>query len=272
MSWSSHLGKDDRGSRPRCVLLVDGDKEEAAARLTRLVGVDEVEVTPLDIWMPSGKPVQNGNGSWDRTPADEVELDKPTELLPRGISEALAKWWLAVSENDPRTPNWDIASTCTVKGEKGLLLVEAKAHWNEVKGSSSGKRLRASASDNTIENHGKIGLAIEEAAAGLQSATGSRWSISRDSHYQLSNRFAWSWKLAALGVPVVLVYLGFLYATDIAKGGNLFHSQDHWERVIKAHSESAVDNTCWGRWLDVNGVPLLPLIRAIEQPFQYGEG
>ena len=181
MGWSKQLGKDSRGSRPRCVLLVDGDKEEAAARLTQLVGVDEVEVTALDIWMPSGKPVQNGNGSWDRTPADEVELDKPTELLPRGISEALAKWWLAVSENDPRTPNWDIASTCTVKGEQGLLLVEAKAHWNEVKGSSSGKRLRASASDNTIENHGKIGLAIEEAAAGLQSATGSRWSISRDS-------------------------------------------------------------------------------------------
>ena len=272
MGWSSRLGKDDRGSRPRCVLLVDGDKEEVAARLTQLVGVDDVEVTGCDIWMPSGKPVQNGNGSWDTTPADEVELDKPTEFLPRGISEALAKWWLAVSENDPRTPNWDIASTCTVKGKKGLLLVEAKAHWNEVKGSSSGKRLRASASDNTIENHGKIGLAIEEAAAGLQSATGSRWKISRDSHYQLSNRFAWSWKLASLGVPVVLVYLGFLYATDIAKGGNLFHSQDHWERVIKGHCEGVVDNTCWGTRLDVNGVPLLPLIRAVEQPFQYSEG
>ena len=175
MGWLSHLGKDNRGSRPRCVLLVDGGKEGAAARLTQLVGVDEVEVTDCDTWMPFGKPVQKGDGSWDTTPADEVELDKPSELLPRGISEALANWWLAVSENDAKTPNWDIASTCTVKGEKGLLLVEAKAHWNEVKGSSSGKRLRASASDNTIENHGKIGLAIEEAAAGLQSATGSRW-------------------------------------------------------------------------------------------------
>ena len=272
MGWSKQLGKDSRGSRPRCVLLVDGDKEEAAARLTQLVDVDDVEVTPSDIWMPFGKPVRNGNGSWDTTPADEVELDKPTDLVPHTISECLKDWWLAVSENDPRTPNWDIASTCTVQDEKGLLLVEAKAHWNEVKGSSSGKRLRAPASDNTIENHEKIGRAIEEAAAGLRSATGGGWNISRDSHYQLSNRFAWSWKLASLGVPVVLVYLGFLYATDIAKGGNLFHSQDHWERVIKAHSESAVDNTCWGRWLDVNGVPLLPLIRAVEQPFQYGEG
>ena len=272
MGWSSRLGKDDRGSRPRCVLLVDGGKEEVAARLTQLVGVDDVEVTGCDIWMPSGKPVQNGNGSWDTTPADEVELDKPTEFLPRGISEALAKWWLAVSENDPRTPNWDIASTCAIKGEKGLLLVEAKAHWNEVKGSSSGKRLRGSASAGTMENHEKIGRAIEEAAAGLRSATGRTWNIGRDSHYQLSNRFAWSWKLASLGMPVVLVYLGFLYATDIAKGGNLFHSQDHWERVIKGHCEGVVDNTCWGTRLDVNGVPLLPLIRAVEQPFQYCEG
>ena len=272
MGWSKQLGKDSRGSRPRCVLLVDGDKEEAAARLTQLVGVDDVEVTPSDIWMPFGKPVRNGDGGWDTTPADEVELNKPTALLPRGIRDALANWWLAVSENDPRTPNWDIASTCTVQGEKGLLLVEAKAHWNEVKGSSSGKRLRVPASDNTIENHEKIGRAIEDAAAGLRSATGGGWTISRDSHYQLSNRFAWSWKLASLGVPVVLVYLGFLYATDIAKGGNLFHSQDHWERVVKGHCEGVVDNSCWGTRLDVSGVPLLPLIRAIRQPFQYGEG
>ena len=70
----------------------------------------------------------------------------------------------------------------------------------------------------------------------------------------------------------MLVYLGFLYATDIAKGGNLFHSQAHWEQVIKGHCEGVVDNTCWGMRLDVNGVPLLPLIRAVEQPFQPYEG
>ena len=28
----------------------------------------------------------------------------------------------------------------------------------------------------------------------------------------MSNRFAWAWKLADLGVPVVLVYLGFFRA------------------------------------------------------------
>ena len=268
MGWSNHLGKDGRGSRPRCVLLVDGGKAEVAARLTQLVGLDDVKVTRCDIWMPYGKPVQKGDGSWDTTPADEVEFDKPTDLFPHPISECLTNWWLAVSGNNPRTPNWDIASTCSIRGKKVLLLVEAKAHWNELKRSSSGKRLRESASADTTENHEKIGQAIEQAAAGLQSATGSTWNIARDSHYQLSNRFAWSWKLATLGIPVVLLYLGFLYATDIAKGGMLFYSQVHWERILKRHCEGVIDNTCWGTWLDVNGVPLLPLIRAFDQPLQ----
>lgn len=268
MGWAKRLGKDNRGSRPRCVLLVDGDKEEVAARLTRMVGVDDVTITGDDIWRPRGKPTQKIDGSWDTTPAEEVELDKPNALLPFAISECLGNWWLAVQENNPRTPNWDIASTCTVRGKKGLFLVEAKAHWNELVRSSEGKRLGKSASAGTLKNHEKIGEAIGEAAVGLRSATGGSWNIARDSHYQLSNRFAWSWKLASLGVPVVLVYLGFLYATDIAKGGNLFHSDEHWERVVKGHCEGVVDSGCWGQWLDVGGVPMLPLIRALNQPFR----
>ena len=39
---------------------------------------------------------------------------------------------------------------------------------------------------------------------GLSAATGLQWGLSRDDHYQLSNRFAWCWKLATLGIPVVL--------------------------------------------------------------------
>ncbi|MXY95227.1 MAG: hypothetical protein F4047_17315 [Caldilineaceae bacterium SB0670_bin_27] len=268
MGWTKHLGKDNRGSRPRCVLLLDGGKEEVAARLTRLVGVEDVTIAGDDIWQPRGKPVQKLDGSWDTTTAEEVELDKPTDLLPLSTSERLRNWWLAASENRPRTPNWDIASTCTIRGAKGLLLVEAKAHWNELARSSEGKRLAKSASVGTLKNHEKIGTAIEEAAVGLRAATGGSWRIARDTHYQLSNRFAWSWKLASLGTPVVLVYLGFLYATDIAKGGNLFHSEAHWERIVKGHCEGVVDSSCWGQWLDVNRVPMLPLIRALNQPFR----
>ena len=46
-----------------------------------------------------------------------------------------------------------------------------------------------------------------------------------------------------------------------------FPSEAYWENAIKSHCEGVVDNTCWGTRLDVNGVPLLPLIRALEQPF-----
>ena len=38
-SWLDCLGKDRCGSRPRCVLLVDGDKAAVAGRLTGLVGL-----------------------------------------------------------------------------------------------------------------------------------------------------------------------------------------------------------------------------------------
>ena len=53
------------------------------------------------------------------------------------------------------TPNWDITSTCTVRGEPGLLLVEAKAH--AVALDLRGKRLNRAASLNSQENHKQIG-------------------------------------------------------------------------------------------------------------------
>ena len=48
------------------------------------------------------------------------------------------------------------------------------------------------------------------------------WALSSKRHYQLSNRFAWAWKLADLRLPVVLVYLGFLKANEMRKYGEPF--------------------------------------------------
>ena len=79
--------------------------------------------------------------------------------------------------------------------------------------------------------------------------------------------FAWSWKLASLGIPVVLLYLGFLNAQDMANDGPLFRSEAEWTHVLKDHCRDAVDETCWGAWLDFAGVPLIALIRGIDQPF-----
>ena len=256
MNWWEKLGKDRRGSRPRCVLLMDGSREEVADRLTRLVSFPGVVVSPDDRWMPYGKPMRKEDKSWDKTTAAEARLDRANCLLPSEIQNKLRKWWLAARGN---TPNWDIASTCTIEGERGLLLVEAKAHGSELGESDT-------CGSKNPANRERIRLAIAEAAAGLKSATGNPWSISRDDHYQLSNRFAWSWKLASLGIPVVLVYLGFLNAQDMKR--SLFQSEADWDRVLNEYCEGIVDESCWGRILDIAGVALIPLIRGVDQQFE----
>ena len=267
MDWLNQLGRNKRGSRPRCILLMDGGREEVAGRLTRLVGLEsDVIIGDGDRWMPFGKPVQREDDSWDETPAREARVDGLTALFApdarskRELGDQLRKWWLSAPRG-ANTPNWDIASTCTIKGQRGLLLVEAKAHSAELGESGS-------FSSGNPGNRERILLAITEATAGLQAATGGPWGLSPDSHYQLSNRFAWSWKLVSLGIPVVLLYLGFLNAEDMSDRGQVFSSASQWETSLRAHSEGVVDNHCWGQWIDLNGVPLLPLIRGVDQPLR----
>ena len=95
---------------------------------------------------------------------------------------------------------------------------------------------------------------------------GRPWALSRDSHYQLSNRFAWAWKLASLGIPVVLVYLGFLSAIEMTDLGQPLRSGDEWKAVLMDHCDGIVDRKSWGEWLDIGGVPMVALVRAYDQP------
>ncbi len=111
----------------------------------------------------------------------------------------------------------------------------------------------------------RIDSAMEEANVGLQELTGGPWALSTRHHYQLSNRFAWSWKLAMLGVPVVLLYLGFLNARDMQNEGNTFQSKNDWRGTLLAYCHGVVDESCWDRILDVSGVPFMPLIGVLEQ-------
>ena len=254
MKWWEGLGKDNQGSRPRCVLLTDGNRNEVAKCLTQLVDSPSVAVSPDNEWRPCGK-----------TPVKEPQLDKSDNFVSPAIRFKLQNWWLAAPRGS-RTPTWDIASTCEIMGEQGLLLLEAKAHENEL--SVSGKTPpKLGAKPNSHKNHEKIAQAISKANDGLTKLTGNPWNLSRDTHYQLSNRFAWSWKLASLGIPVVLVYLGFLNTKDMAKNGKLFKSKADWERALINHSNGIVDNSCWGKCLDCNCTPFIPLIRVFNQPF-----
>lgn len=187
--------RERMGSKPRCHWLTHGRPEQVASRLNALAEPWGT-VSADDQWMPEGF-----------CRIEEAQLDKAGRLLPKQDCDGLRSWWLAVSRGNTRTPNWDIASTCTVDGRKGLLLIEAKAHTEELKVEDrvgAGPRNRA-----------RIAKCIKEANAALKSWTNLNWALSHEHRYQMANRFAWSWKLADLGYPVILVYLGFLGAEEM---------------------------------------------------------
>ena len=255
-AWCDQLDKT-KGSRPRCVLLVDGDRQSVALRLTDLVNDPWVEVSSDDFWMPRGKPTRDANG-WDTSPADECRLDRDRGFVRQEDRIRLRNWWLAV-ERGANTPNWDLASTCRVDGERGLLLVEAKAHTGELSDGGTAATNRA--------NLRRIGEAIREANNALAGITGGDWDLSKDHHYQLANRFAWSWKLASLRIPVVLVYLGFLHADEMREGDNRpFSNSEDWADVLKKHAQGVVDEACWETRLEVDGIPLVPMLRTLSLP------
>ena len=112
----------------------------------------------------------------------------------------------------------------------------------------------------------RIDWAIRDASAALAEETGLTWALSRDWNYQMSNRFAWAWKLADLGIPVVLIYLGFLNASDMSDQGRTFTDDADWQRVVKRHSEALFAAEVWGQRLTCGSAPLIPLIRSIEVP------
>ena len=266
-NWWEQLDKKS-GSRPRCVLLTDGRREEVAARLTNLVAVPEVVISAAERWLPGGKPVLRENGQWDTKPAREARAGELISLLPFSkarqgeIKKELLDWWLALPHRRANTPNWDIASACHINGQPGLLLVEAKAHLEELRPNPD------SCSSTNPANRKRIQQAIEQANAALSKATGNPWQLSRDHHYQLSNRFAWAWRLADLGVPVALLYLGFRNAQEMLNiDPELFQSAEQWAAAVQEYGAGVVDNNCWGQMLDIDGTPLLPLLRVYDQPF-----
>lgn len=250
---------EQRGSKPRCHLVTHGSPDEVARRLNALVA-PWAEVRPTDRWMPSG---------FDAV--EEAQLHRTPRLLDPEMSAVLRDWWLAPGSTTGKTPNLDIASTCLVQGAPGLLLIEAKAHEEELRKEEAGRILKPASADKPESqseldrraSHSKIGLAIEEASKGLTAATGHRWQISRDTCYQMSNRFAWSWKLTQLGVPVVLVYLGFIGASEMADRGAPLESAAAWERLVRTHSEPLFPGEVWDRAWYCEGQTLTPLIRTL---------
>jgi hypothetical protein len=155
--------------------------------------------------------------------------------------ENLLEWWLT-ERRGANTPNWDLAASCRLAGKQGLVLIEAKAHEGELNWGP--KLLDASATVASKANHRRIGQAIEEARVALDRVLPGTVAISRDGHYQLSNRIAYAWKLASLGVPVVLVYLGFVGDTYFKN--DYLRDADHWQRVMGGYMQGVMTHSMVG--------------------------
>jgi hypothetical protein len=229
--------REFKGSRFRCLLLTHQPKPRVVAFLNSLVR-PHATVGEDDVFMPEGL-------CWP----EEARLGETPGFLSDKHRILVTDWWLAVPER-ANTPNWDIVATCKVAGHKGLLMVEAKAHAGELK------------SNDCCGANGKNCERIETAIQQASEALGEGWRLSMDSHYQLSNRFAWAWKVASLGVPVVLVYLGFLNANEMSKP---FVGHEAWERCLLAYADGTVPRNLWNSCqIRVKDTPVIPLIRSVD--------
>jgi hypothetical protein len=151
--------KERRGSKPRCHLLTNGSEDQVAARLTQLAAPFG-SVSAADRWMPQGF-----------EDCEEAQLDKAPRLVDPKIGKQLRDWWLSVGSPNSKTPNFDIASTCTIENKAGLLLIEAKAHDEELNCETGAKRLNANASPGSKLNHDRIAACIRSGSDGLHHAT-----------------------------------------------------------------------------------------------------
>jgi hypothetical protein len=200
---------------------------------------------------------------FDRT--EEAQFGRGDFLPDLTIGDCLINWWLAVPKVG-RVPNWDIVSTCTIEGRSGLLLVEAKAYDQELIREKAGKKRGKDDSADSLRNRAQIDSCMCHANISLSAETKLSWSLSIEHHYQMSNRFAWAWKLTELGFPVILVYLGFLNAEEMRDRGVPLPDHRSWENLVKSQSTTIFPENVWNnRWI-VHGQPFVPLISSYEQP------
>jgi hypothetical protein len=150
---------------------------------------------PTGLLVPeSGKRMPRG---WHST--DEARLGRECgSLIHYDLNARLLDWWLKKIKG-ANVPNWDLACEALCDGNRpALVLAEAKAYEKEFTNGNGGH-----AAQNR-ENGDRIKEAIEEASRAL-SCHAQGVKISCDSWYQFSNRVAYAWKLASLGIPTALI-------------------------------------------------------------------
>jgi hypothetical protein len=210
-----------RGSREQVLYWTSAPR--FLPELLKLAEPVDCRVTARSVWMPMG--LANSREA-------RLETFGP-RALPAHDWDAFAAWWLPTPKRG-NTPNWDIALNCDVGGRPGLILVEAKAHEREL--DERGKSSADDASSDSRANHEQIMRALEDAQKAIAgSGCLPGVSISHQKSYQLANRIAFAWKLASMGIPTVLIYLGFIDDKEISNAGTPFKDDSHWHRIFRGH-------------------------------------
>lgn len=221
-----------------------------AVDLLRLVQPVRCTVDANARWMPQGH--AHPAEARLETFGPQAFPDKPTSIW-----QALHDWWLV---NGGNTPNWDIALRANIEGEPGLILVEAKANVPEL--DNGPKAQRKDRSPGSEANDRRIRQALEEAHTALEAEVPGV-KLSCDADYQLSNRIAFTWKLASLGTPTVLVYLGFTGDKGMdASGRAMFRDADAWTSAFTSHLQTAAQPSILERRIPTTGAAMWMLARS----------
>lgn len=218
----------EKGSKTAMIKLVKS--EDYINIINGLIKENEVIITSEDISIPNAQ-----------IPNKEVTL---SSFLRQNFDPKKAKnitdWWI---QKGNATPKWDLISTCTIDGKRGILLVEAKAHKGELKNDKK--------KEGNQDNFKQIVTAIAEANTTIKKEVNGI-CLSTENCYQFSNRVAHAWWLANQGIPVVLLYLGFLNVDDLNVGDlnvgdlnednkkynyKLFTSHDVWKGYFEEHTK-----------------------------------
>jgi hypothetical protein len=250
------MSQHKHGSSHQLLQWTKQSRDEIAASLNNILSSkgSNIEINPDCIWRPDGL-----NDLKEYTLKDFIS--KFCTNYSGFNAELFSDWWVGSGTN----PTWDFISTCTINNKEGLLLVEAKSHIKEME--IGGKLIRCDKERTTkdlknyilklfseesldlkclksvfdkLSNHDKIGLAIAEACGALSNYIPSI-CISRDNHYQLSNRIASAWKLAQCGISSVLLYLGFV-DDNYWPSTDRINDNSHWLDLMKTYlSDVGVD-------------------------------
>ncbi|HVM61094.1 MAG TPA: hypothetical protein VMV72_09530 [Verrucomicrobiae bacterium] len=237
-----------RGTRKHILDWTGQGREAFARSLNEMIQPANAHVGSDDSWIPQGYRFPN-----------EAKLSQVGDLyLSERIRGVIDNWWLK-HKKGTSVPGWDLLATGDFEGKKGLILVQGASHANEL--GVEGRDIRGNASAHSKANHKHIGAAIEMARKALAGKF-SGVEISRDNHYELSTRVALAWKLAWEGVPVILLYLGFIGDEGVSDLGEPFRSSEQWYAFMKEHIRGVLPPGLIGKPIKTKGADMTILLAA----------